>query len=430
MSAERHSAGAPGGAEARAMTTQTSPTTGRPYPLTMVCTVFRVPRATVYAQTAVTVDDAPGKRGPHTTGSDADLVAAIRTVLAETPFHGEGHRKVRVRLRALGWRVGKNRVLRLMRAHGLLAPQRGGHPHGDPAHAGTITTERPTSCGGPTPRGSTPRGRAGAGSSARSTTRALTSSGGTSRRSATAGRRSSRFTRACGPPSARSARTSLADWRCGATGTAICRRCVSRGTRLARDHAQPVLRRRAAVQRGHRALHAHAQGTMSVAAPLRHPRPGPGDHQRLHRTVQPRVAHRTIGSSDTGGRSTGDARDGRLITYLAVQETGCATPSRSGKGRWSARRKVSVVLELLRGADLESLSRRHRVTAATLSAWREDFLASGEAGLKRREVHVDDEETRRLKSVVADLATEKELLKHKIRHLEASGPLGWWRSKR
>ena len=107
-----------------------------------------------------------------------------------------------------------------------------------------------------------------------------------------------------------------------------------------------------------------------------------------------------------------------------------ASPSRGGKGRWSARRKVSVVLELLRGADLESLSRRHGVTAATLSAWRDDFLASGEAGLKRREMQVDDEETRRLKSVVADLATEKELLKEKIRHLEASGPLGWWRSKR
>jgi hypothetical protein len=61
----------------------------------------------VYAQTAVTVLDAPGKRGPHTTGSDADLVAAMRTVLAATPFHGEGHRKVRVRLRALGWRVGR-----------------------------------------------------------------------------------------------------------------------------------------------------------------------------------------------------------------------------------------------------------------------------------------------------------------------------------
>ena len=120
------------------------------------------------------------------------------------------------------------------------------------------------------------------------------------------------------------------------------------------------------------------------------------------------------------------------VSEVARRATGeaSASPSRGGKGRWSVRRKVSVVLELLRGADLESLSRRHGVTAATLSAWRDDFLASGEAGLKRREVQVDDEETRRLKSVVADLATEKELLKEKIRHLEASGPLGWWRSKR
>jgi hypothetical protein len=89
-----------------------------------------------------------------------------------------------------------------------------------------------------------------------------------------------------------------------------------------------------------------------------------------------------------------------------------------------------VVLELLRGADLETLSRRYGVTAAKISEWRDEFLASGEAGLKRRETHVDDEETRRLKSVVAELATEKELLKEKIRHLEGSGPLGWWRSKR
>jgi hypothetical protein len=91
---------------------------------------------------------------------------------------------------------------------------------------------------------------------------------------------------------------------------------------------------------------------------------------------------------------------------------------------------VSVVLELLRGVDLETLSRRHGVTAAKISEWRDAFLAGGEAHLKAREVAVEDEETRRLKSAVADLATEKDLLKEKIRHLEASGPLGWWRSKR
>jgi transposase-like protein len=44
---------------------------------------------------------------------------------------------------------------------------------------------------------------------------------------------------------------------------------------------------------------------------------------------------------------------------------------RAGKGRWSAKRKMGVVLELLRGADLESTSRKYGVTAATLSEWRE-----------------------------------------------------------
>jgi len=49
---------------------------------------------------------------------------------------------------------------------------------------------------------------------------------------------------------------------------------------------------------------------------------------------------------------------------------------RGGKGRWSAKRKASVVLELLRGADLESTSRKYGVTAATLSEWRDAFLAA------------------------------------------------------
>ena len=121
------------------------------------------------------------------------------------------------------------------------------------------------------------------------------------------------------------------------------------------------------------------------------------------------------GASEGARRATGEAS---------------ASPTRVGRGRWSARRKVSVVLELLRGADLESVSRRHGVTAATLSTWRDEFLASGEAGLKRREMAVEDAEVQRLKRVVAEQAVTSELLREKIRHLEASGPLGWWRSKR
>jgi transposase InsO family protein len=75
--------------------------------------------------------------------SDADLVAEIRAVLAASPFHGEGYRKVRVRLAHRGVRVSGKRVLRLMRQHQLLAPRRLGPPNGNPAHDGTIITERP-----------------------------------------------------------------------------------------------------------------------------------------------------------------------------------------------------------------------------------------------------------------------------------------------
>jgi transposase-like protein len=103
--------------------------------------------------------------------------------------------------------------------------------------------------------------------------------------------------------------------------------------------------------------------------------------------------------------------------------------SAAGAGRWSSRRKVSVVLELLRGADLESTSRKYRVTAATLTEWRDRFLAGGEAILKTREVDVEDEEKRRLKSAVANISVENELLREKIARLEDGRPLAFWKSK-
>ena len=59
-------------------------------------------------------------RGPKTAQSDAEIVVRIREILATSPFHSEGHGKVRPRPH--GVRIGKARVLRLMRVHGLLAP--------------------------------------------------------------------------------------------------------------------------------------------------------------------------------------------------------------------------------------------------------------------------------------------------------------------
>ena len=81
------------------MRAHVSPGTGRRYPLTMICQVFRVSRSSVYAAQAPPAPAGPpGKRGPKTRWVDAELVAGIRAILAASPFHGEGYRKIRARL--------------------------------------------------------------------------------------------------------------------------------------------------------------------------------------------------------------------------------------------------------------------------------------------------------------------------------------------
>ena len=108
---------------------------------------------------------------------------------------------------------------------------------------------------------------------------------------------------------------------------------------------------------------------------------------------------------------------------------GAPEERRDGRGRWSAKRKMAVVLRLLRGEDIETLSRELGVTAATLSGWREQSLIGMEANLKAREADVENEETQRLKSLVADLSMSNELLREKIHRIEAGRPLVWRRPK-
>jgi hypothetical protein len=99
--------------------------TQRPYPLTLICAVYRIARSSVYAVVRPAPPPGPTtKPGPKTRHSDGEVVEAIRAILAACPFHGEGYRKVRARLAHRGLPLGGKRVLRLMRAHGLLAPRR------------------------------------------------------------------------------------------------------------------------------------------------------------------------------------------------------------------------------------------------------------------------------------------------------------------
>ena len=106
---------------------------------------------------------------------------------------------------------------------------------------------------------------------------------------------------------------------------------------------------------------------------------------------------------------------------------GGSTPER--RRRMSARRKQDAVLRLLRGEDLELLSRQLGVIAAELSGWREAFLAGGEASLKSRPADARDVEIGRLKEKVGDLTMANELLEAKIERLETARPLARRRSR-
>ena len=114
-----------------------SPSTGKPYGWARVCRVWGLARSTVYWQRQAS--STPGtRRGPLGPCTDAELVDHSRRVLEATTFPGEGYRQVWARLRHRGLRTSPRRVLRLRRAHQLLAPTRQGHPHGPKAHDGTI----------------------------------------------------------------------------------------------------------------------------------------------------------------------------------------------------------------------------------------------------------------------------------------------------
>jgi transposase len=99
-------------------------------------------------------------------------------------------------------------------------------------------------------------------------------------------------------------------------------------------------------------------------------------------------------------------------------------PGLGRSGRMSRQRKLAAVLRLLRGEDLDQVSRALGVTAATLSGWREAFLSGGEAALATKPTDGKQIELGRLKAKLGEVMLERELLAEKIVALESGRPLG------
>ena len=115
------------------------------------------------------------------------------------------------------------------------------------------------------------------------------------------------------------------------------------------------------------------------------------------------------------------------MTAETEMAPGAAGPGRGG--RMSRQRKRDAVLRLLRGEDLETVSRSLGVTAATLTAWRDAFLAAGEASLTSRPADGEELESERLKARLGEMLLRQELLEAKIAALEGGRPLARRRSR-
>jgi putative transposase len=126
------------------MSRAASSSTGKRYGVARVLRVWERVRSSFYYQRGVAghPQRVLQRRGPKTRYSDAELTEKIRTVITDSPFHGEGHRKIWARLRFQEVRTSKARVLRLMRVAQLLGPSRT-LPRPENPHTGTIVTEQP-----------------------------------------------------------------------------------------------------------------------------------------------------------------------------------------------------------------------------------------------------------------------------------------------
>jgi transposase-like protein len=92
-------------------------------------------------------------------------------------------------------------------------------------------------------------------------------------------------------------------------------------------------------------------------------------------------------------------------------------------GRAPRQRKTAAVMRLLRGEDLETVSRSLGITAATLTMWRDAFLSAGEAALATRPESSEALENDRLKAKLGEVMIERDLLHEKIATLESGRPL-------
>jgi len=100
--------------------------------------------------------------------------------------------------------------------------------------------------------------------------------------------------------------------------------------------------------------------------------------------------------------------------------------------RWSARAKAEIVLRLLKGEELDTVSRETQVPVHELERWRRIFLEGGINGFKRRDTPTAERELKRVQAKVGELTMKLEVVEwflekkgygEELRKLKRSGEL-------
>jgi transposase-like protein len=94
---------------------------------------------------------------------------------------------------------------------------------------------------------------------------------------------------------------------------------------------------------------------------------------------------------------------------------GPSGPEETDIKRWTAKRRVALVLSILRGeTSAQEAARQHGLTVAEVEDWKERFLSGAENGLRSKpldEEALKEAEIKRLKQKVGELVMDMDILK-------------------
>ena len=87
--------------------------------------------------------------------------------------------------------------------------------------------------------------------------------------------------------------------------------------------------------------------------------------------------------------------------------------------RWTAKRRVALVLSLLKGeTSAAEAARAHGLTVAEVEEWRDRFLVGAENALRTRpkdEEALKEEQIKKLKQKIGDLVLDNDILREALK---------------